>query len=217
MRKHELHPRTAIINQKQKNLSKHARLEALRWLAGRFPKAFDNTVQIRPLKKGILTDLMEYAEEAEQAGISKSKLREALVVFARRIDYLTSLKAREMRINLEGEPVEEVTEEEAEKAAAKIRRRVEKSAKNARKSTLVKPTFSGNAKPSFPSTYASAEPSQTYYTDRESTLNHTLSNAAASKPATVVVKHKSARPYDPEAVARLKQKLGLSRKKVVTE
>ncbi|WP_133130683.1 ProQ/FinO family protein [Legionella yabuuchiae] len=217
MRKQELHPRTAIINQKQKNSSKQARLQALRWLAGRFPKAFDNNVQIRPLKKGILNDLMEYADEAKHAGISKSKLREALVVFARRIDYLTAVKAREMRVNLQGEPVEEVTVDEAEKAAAKIKRRVEKSAKNARKTILMKSAPSINAKSSFSSNYSGDQNSQPYYADREPAYGSSLTHTTAPKPAAVVVKHKSTRQYDPEAVARLKEKLGLSRKKEVTE
>ena len=39
MRKQELHPRTAAINQKQKNMSKKARLDALSWLASKFPNA----------------------------------------------------------------------------------------------------------------------------------------------------------------------------------
>ena len=41
----------------------------------------------------------------------KGKLREAVVLFTRRLDYLTCLKAREMRIDLEGNIAGEVTEE----------------------------------------------------------------------------------------------------------
>ena len=76
---------------------------------------------------------MQYAEEAAKEGVSRSKLREAVVLFTRRIDYLTSLKAKEMRIDLEGQAVEAVSAEEAERASLKIKKRVEKSARNARK------------------------------------------------------------------------------------
>ena len=96
MSKHDLHPRTAILNQKEKNKCKLARLKALAWLAEKFPEAFCNQVRIRPLKIGIMDDIIRFTEEASAAGISKSKLREAVVVFTRRIDYLTCLKAREM-------------------------------------------------------------------------------------------------------------------------
>nr|WP_253664881.1 ProQ/FinO family protein [Legionella micdadei] len=138
MRRQELHPRTAVINKTQKNKSKKARNEALSWLAVTFPQVFDNSLRIRPLKTGIMHDILAYADKAQEAGISKSKLREAVVLFTRRIDYLTCLKAREMRIDLDGNPVAMVTEEEAERAAVKIKKRVEKSARNARKNLLSK-------------------------------------------------------------------------------
>ncbi|MBG78753.1 MAG: activator of prop osmoprotectant transporter [Alphaproteobacteria bacterium] len=213
MRKQELHPRTAIINQKQKHQSKAARLDALKWLAKRFPKAFDNTVQISPLKKGVVTDVLEYVEDAAKDGISKSKLREAIVVFTRRIDYLTVLKAREDRIDLNGVPVEKVTKEEAEKAALKIKRRVEQSAKNAKK-------IAGNAQLSQPSSISYPTTSDlgytrpTYYSNGSMHLGEEQggSKPKVAKSTATVIKRKSVKQYDPEAVARLKEKLGLSKK-----
>lgn len=219
MRKQELHPRTAIINQKQKHESKSARLEALKWLAKRFPNAFDNTVQISPLKKGIVEDVFEYADEAAKEGISKSKLREAIVVFTRRIDYLTVLKARERRVDLNGEPVGDVSEDEAEKAATKIKRRVEKSAKNARKATTNTPVAPQASGMTYPTTSDASYHRPTYYSN--GSMNADVEQQSTykpkiSKPATVI-KRKSAKQYDPEAVARLKQKLGLSKKEEATE
>src|SRR5262245_21314590 len=102
MRKQELHPRTAVINKAQKNKSKKARTDALLWLAANFPAAFDNSLRIRPLKIGIMDDILLYADKAEEVGISKSKLREAVVLFTRRLDYLACLKLRELRIDLQG-------------------------------------------------------------------------------------------------------------------
>lgn len=213
MRRQELHPRTAIINNKQKSKSKQSRHDALVWLAAQFPQAFDNSLCIRPLKLGIMDDILAHADQASAVGISKSKLREAVVLFTRRIDYLTSLKAREMRIDLHGNPTNPVTEDEAERAATKIRKRVEKSAKNARKNLTTKSPTMHSTKPVNPFNQTSSHESMSYYSERSSAFgamqNSTMTQS--TKPAAVVVKHKSARQYDPDAVARLKEKLGLSR------
>lgn len=214
MRKQELHPRTAIINQKQKNLSKKARVEALAWLAATFPLAFDNTVNIQPLSLGIMGDILTHADKASEAGISNSKLREAVVLFARRIDYLTCLKAREMRIDLNGNPVAQVTEEEAALAAAKIKKRVEKSAKNARKNCMA----SSFLKPSVSPRQVSqpVKEAMPYYPERAPAYSVQNSITPVTRVASVTITHKQTRQYDPDAVARLKEKLGLSRKNIET-
>lgn len=219
MRKQALHPRTAIINKKQKNDSRQMRIKALQWLAQTFPKAFDNTIQIRPLKSGIMDDILVYANDAASLGISKSKLREAVVLFTRRIDYLASLKAREMRVDLEGRPVAAVTEEEAERAALKIKKRVEKSAKNVRKNMTGKTMTSGSTGDKR-EVNLNASSSFSYTADRAYDDSFSYKNSTTQQPAkaaSVIVKRKPARQYDPEAVARLKEKLGLSRKQESVE
>ncbi len=110
---------TAVLNQKQKMQSKKAKTQALLWLEKTFPQVFNTCTSIRPLKIGIMADILLHAERAEADGISRSKLREAVVIFTRRMDYLTCLKAREQRVDLEGNPVNLVTEEEALHAASK--------------------------------------------------------------------------------------------------
>lgn len=204
MRQQELHPRTVIVNKKQKHQAKKTRNEALLWLAKTFPCAFDNSVSIQPLKLGIMADILAYEEQAAASGISKSKLREAVVIFARRLDYLTCLKAREMRIDLAGNPVGPVTEDEANRAAEKIKKRIEKSAKNMRKTEISPPK---NVKPSDSKGYQSE---YDYEVD-----NRELDPTFVARPAPVIIKHKVSRAYDPDAVARLKEKLGLSRKSEV--
>lgn len=220
MRNQELHPRTAVINKSQKNKSRMARMQALAWLAEQFPKAFNNTSAIYPLKTGIMEDILVYAEKAEEAGISRSKLREAVVVFTRRVDYLACLKAREMRIDLEGNPVEEVTELDAERASQKIKKRIEKSVKNARKNLLPSKTLS-SLKPAASNHYQTgiARVANTANRNDEHFLpvypqrpQLTATTAQVAKAETIVVKHKTTRAFDPDAVARLKEKLGLSRK-----
>ena len=216
MRKQELHPRTEIINKKQKNQAKIARNEALLWLATLFPCAFDNSVMIQPLKLGIMVDILAYADQAAAAGISKSKLREAVVIFTRRIDYLTCLKAREMRVDLQGNQVAIVTEDEASHAALKIRKRVEKSTKNARKNLVNKPPLHNGSKSNDQIKYQSEHPILPQYSDSSSGFS-IQNNVQPARAASVVVTHKSARAYDPDAVARMKEKLGLSRKRDAEE
>lgn len=217
MRKQELHPRTAVVNKTQKNQSKKARFDALQWLASTFPEAFDNSTSIRPLKAGIMDDILQHGEQAAEAGISKSKLREAVVLFTRRLDYLACLKLRELRIDLQGNTLCEVTQEEAEHAAAKIKKRVDNSARNARKLIAALSAMPTTPLHSAPSSVAKSEHSAapisedylpTYPARAPSFTNQ---NTPAPKSTSVVVKHKITRQYDPSVVARLKEKLGLSR------
>lgn len=212
MGKQELHPRTVVINKKQKNQAKKTRNDALLWLAKTFPCAFDNSLSIQPLKLGIMADILAHQDKAAAAGISKSKLREAVVLFARRLDYLTCLKAREMRIDLDGTPVSPVTEEEANRAAEKIKKRIEKTIKNARQSLNSKPRSINGSKSS--DNKPSLEESDSEGWD-DCVYNGQKSVTAPARTASVMIKHKSSRVYDPEAVARLKEKLGLSRQRGV--
>lgn len=217
MSKQELHPRTAVINKTQKNKSKMARADALLWLAATFPAAFDNSLRIRPLKIGIMDDILLHADKAAEAGISKSKLREAVVLFTRRLDYLACLKLREMRIDLQGHDVAEVSEEEAEYAAAKIRKRVEKSVRNARKILAEKTVNQFSSSPNNTNHQAKTTAQCSVAADDYLPTYPVRSTAYATSPtqsaksAAVVVKHKATKQYDPDAVARLKEKLGLSR------
>lgn len=220
MRKQELHPRTAVLNKNQKNKSKKARTDALLWLAVNFPNAFDNSVRISPLKLGIMDDILQYADKAATEGISKSKLREAVVLFTRRLDYLICLKAREMRIDLEGNTFSEVTEEEADHATVKIKKRVEKSVRNARKIMaekissqpgIVSQPSSGYISKSTSQSTSRTEPYLPTYPVRAPAYSAQSAPAQPAKTAAVIVKHKTTRQYDPDAVARLKEKLGLSR------
>ena len=199
MKNQPLHPHTAAINSKQKNHAKLARHDALAWLAEEFPKAFDNTSSIQPLKVGIINDILLHAEKAEQAGISKSKLREAVVIFTRRIDYLTCLKVRETRVDLNGELTTQVSSEDAERAALKIKRRIEKSAKNARATAPKKPVHPKQ----IPSEMHTPETLPAFSAQQAPVMTRT-------KPVTI--KHKTARAFDPSAVARLKEKLGIVKK-----
>ncbi|STX50129.1 ProQ [Legionella busanensis] len=218
MRRYELHPYTAVINKAQKNQSKKAKSDALTWLATTFPQAFDSTMRIRPLKAGIMSDILQHADKAHSLGISRSKIREAVVLFTRRLDYLICLKAKEMRIDLEGNPVEPVTTEEAERAALKIKKRIEKNIRNTRSTMMVnKPTASifinqpntNHQASNF--NLSSHHSSDAHYIEKPPLFSTVDNTNTLSKP-TVIVKRKPSRQYDPGAVARLKERLGIARK-----
>jgi ProP effector len=196
MKKNHLHPRTEIINTKQKQKCRQARQTALSWLTRRFPIAFDTQRSIQPLKVGIMEDILVFAEEANSLGISRSKLRQAVVVFTRRIDYLACLKAQEHRIDLEGNIGALVTEEEAQRAALKIKKIVEKSIKNQKKNS-VEQTFQRSYHPT------SNETRPFYASEKE---------LSSPKKIEVVFKTKPPKTIDPDAVERLKSKLGLTKK-----
>lgn len=209
MRKQELHPLTAVINKAQKNQAKKARTDALAWLTVHFPEAFDISLRIRPLKIGIMDDILFHADKAAESGISKSKLREALVVFSRRLDYLACLKLREKRIDLHGSQVGMVSDEEAEHAAAKIKKRIEKNVKNAQKLITEKASrYQPNAH--FKSTTNESMSSTKDFLPTYPARSYSTAQPTPTR-ATVIVTHKATKAYDPDAVARLKEKLGLSR------
>ena len=168
-----------------------------------------------------MDDILIHADSAAAAGLSKSKLREAVVLFTRRIDYLTCLKAREIRIDLQGIPGAPVTPEEAELATLKIKKRVEKGAKNARKATPEKAASTTTPK-THPANHAlTAKPTITtpsitphHYPDYSPSARTPHATTPSTRITSVVIK--PSRAYDPDAVARLKEKLGLSRKEDIT-
>ena len=131
------------------------------------------------------------------------------MIFTRRIDYLICLKAQEMRIDLHGNPESPVTPEEAERAALKIKKRIEKTTKNAKKIIPTKPQTT-TASTTTPSYLKQNYPS----TPIHPPMRAHVGGLTQSMPRNteITVKTKSSRQYDPSVVARLKEKLGLSRK-----
>jgi ProP effector len=181
-----LDPVTIAFNRRQRNKSMHQRFHALLWLARTFPAVFDAKESIRPLAIGVRELILARHEEAAVVGISKSKLREAITMFTHRLDYLACLKAREMRVDLDGNPTVAVTAEEAEQASLQIKKRIERLALRSSKSDVV-----------------------TNFSDG---LSSAASNnkAKVKQPVVVILKQKKIkRAYDPAAVMRLKEKLGL--------
>ena len=218
MKKQALHPRTESINIKQKKRAKLARMDALRWLAQTFPAAFDTSQQIQPLKIGILNDVLAHAAEAAGCGVSKSKLREALAMFTRRIDYLACLKTRGTRIDLHGKPIAIVSDEEADLAAIKIKKCIEKSAKYNKTLSAKKTTTHATSKSHAvlgahnPLESNQTLPAHHYPSYNSELMERHATQKTAHKPSIII---KPSRKYD--AVARLKEKLGLPPKETAIE
>jgi len=160
-------------------------LDTLKWLAQTFPHAFNTEKQVKPLKIGIINDIFAYLEENQITHLSKSKIRQAMVVFTRRMEYLVCLKCREPRVDLDGNATTEVTEDEALQAKEKIKRHVDKSIRikhQAKRQCAI----SGH---------------------------DSVPVIKELKPMTteITVKKKVQRRYDPDAVARLKAQIRLAK------
>lgn len=207
-----IHPITKEVNRKQIELSNQAKLDALNWLAETFPEAFNTEHRVRPLKKGIMDDIFAYLDENPDCDFSRSKLREAVVMFTRRMEYLVCLKCRNSRIDLQGDFAGEVTEEEAENAAEKIKIYTSDGYEKNKHAYrhLVREPKKANFEPK--------KVSQTFtpnYHSYHSSSTQNMSLDAASEMKTtktqVTIKRKVAKKIDPEAVARMKAKLGIGK------
>lgn len=131
--KKEQHPQTVMVNNAQREKSRKAVREALSWLSTTFPKTFNVEGAIRPLKVGIDKDILAFAEANGGLPFSKSVFHKVLVVFTRRMEYLTCVKMRDTRVDLNGEEVEPVSEEAAKLAILQIKKIVEKGSRIRRK------------------------------------------------------------------------------------
>ncbi len=147
----ELHPTTVMVNNVQREKSRAAVRNVLTWLSTTFPKAFNVEGAIRPLKVGILEDILAYAEQHGGLPFSKTKLVKALVVFTRRMEYLTCVKMRDTRIDLNGEEVEPVSEEAAKLAVQRIKKTIEKTMRPHRKPSATRATNGSGDRPYRPS------------------------------------------------------------------
>lgn len=94
------------------------------WLIEHFPNAFfKKGSQIRPLQIGIFDDIVEFYERLDSPPFSKKSLREALSYYSSSPAYLNCQKANTARIDLYGNEVDVVTEEQAKYAYQRYQQR----------------------------------------------------------------------------------------------
>ena len=89
-----------------------------------FPAAFFKKAnQVKPLKIGIYDDIIDFYERLDSPPFSKKLLREALNYYSASPAYLNSQKANTARVDLFGNEVDVVTEEQAKYAHQRFQQR----------------------------------------------------------------------------------------------
>lgn len=104
--------------------SKKDKRVVIEWLSETFPAAFSKKAsQIKPLKLGILDDIFGFYDCLEAPPFSKRAIREALNYYSGSKAYLGCQQADTPRIDLYGNEVDIVTEEQAKYAHGKYQMR----------------------------------------------------------------------------------------------
>ena len=99
---------------KSKQISKRELLEVIDWLIDNFSGAFAKKAnQVKPLKIGIYEDILDFCARMDVPPYSHKKLRDALNYYSSSPAYLLAQKAGSVRVDLYGNEVEDVTEEQA--------------------------------------------------------------------------------------------------------
>jgi ProP effector len=107
----------------QNHAAKRDKLTIINWLIENFPAAFfKKTRQVKPLKVGILEDIFEFYHRLETPPFSKKSLRSALTYYCTSPAYLSAQKANRARVDLFGNEMEIVTEEQAKYAQLRYER-----------------------------------------------------------------------------------------------
>ena len=100
--------------------------KAIEWLLDQFPKAFfQKANQVKPLKLGILDDIIEFYDRLEEPPFSKKQIREAVNYYSSSKSYLNCQKPNASRINLFGQLYGKVETEQAAYAEQRLQERHE--------------------------------------------------------------------------------------------
>ena len=106
------------------DIVKKDKLKTIDWLIEHFPAAFfKKTTQIKPLKIGIFDDIIDFYERLDSPPFSKKTLREALNYYSASPAYLSSQKTDTARVDLFGNEVDVVTDDQAKYAHQRYQQR----------------------------------------------------------------------------------------------
>ena len=101
----------------QQNPDKKVKLKTIDWLIEHFPAAFfPKSRDVKPLKIGVFDDIIDFYERLDSPPFSKKILREALNYYSASPAYLKSQQADSARVDLYGNEVDVVTEQQAKYA-----------------------------------------------------------------------------------------------------
>lgn len=104
--------------------AKKEKLVIIDWLIEHFPNAFFKKAnQIKPLQIGIFNEIADFYDRLDSPPFSKKALREALSYYSASPAYLNCQKPETARIDLYGNEVDVVTEDQAKYAHQRYQQR----------------------------------------------------------------------------------------------
>lgn len=111
---------------------KKEKQQIILWLTEHFQAAFFlRAKEVKPLKIGIYEDVMDFYERLNSPPFSKKQIRDSLHYYSSSPAYLLAQKPNAARIDLFGNEVDIVTEEQAKYAHERYQQKyTQKSAKN---------------------------------------------------------------------------------------
>lgn len=116
----------------QNETAKKDKQQIIDWLIEHFPNAFfKKGGQVKPLQIGIFDEIIDFYERLDSSPFSKKALREALSYYSSSPAYLSCQKPNAARVDLFGNEVDVVTEDQAKYAYQRFQQRYgEKKAQN---------------------------------------------------------------------------------------
>lgn len=149
--------------------------EIIAYLADKFPACFSVAGPAKPLKIGIFQELAERLDGDEM--VSKTRLRQALRHYTSSWRYLKAIKVGTQRIDVDGNDVAEIDQEQADHAAKTLKESQEKFGNKNPKDSPKKKPYKGKA--------SENKGSQAKHTskDKAKFKNVSSSKRAQSKPA----------------------------------
>lgn len=129
-----------IMNQQNESVKKDKQV-IIDWLIEHFPNAFfKRASHIKPLQIGIFDEIIAFYERLDSPPFSKKALREALSYYSSSPAYLNCQKANVARIDLYGNEVDVVTEDQAKYAYQRYQQRYVEKKNHALKHDIKKLT-----------------------------------------------------------------------------
>jgi ProP effector len=106
------------------SIVKKEKIKVIEWLSENFPAAFSTKAKfVKPLKIGIFDDIIDFYERLDSPPFSKKLLREALNYYSGSPAYLSCQVASASRVDLYGNEVDVVNEEQAKYARQRFQQR----------------------------------------------------------------------------------------------
>ena len=110
---------------------KKNKIEIINWLIEHFPNAFfKKSHQVKPLQIGIFDDIIDFYERLDSPSFSKKSLREALSYYSSSPAYLNCQKTGASRVDIYGNEVDVVNEDQAKYAHQRYQERYAKKKNN---------------------------------------------------------------------------------------